>query len=78
MDITLLDQTLSTPTATTVENLVFNGAYDNGDGTYDILVTSDITEYATYWTYEAPGTPLRITVTEAPEFYLGYLAIATN
>ena len=78
MDQALLDRIWVNTYRTAVENLVFDGAYDNGDGTYDILVTSDITEYATYWTYEAPGTPLRITVTESPDFYLGYLAIATN
>ena len=56
---------------------MFNGAYANGDGTYDILVTSDIHEYSDYWNYDAPGTPLRITVVEAPETPYGYLAVAT-
>jgi hypothetical protein len=56
---------------------VLNGAYANSDGTYDIVITSDICEYSDYWNYEAPGTTLRITVVEAPESAYGYLATAT-
>ena len=56
---------------------MLDGAFANGDGTYDILITSDIYEYSNYWNYEAPGTALRITVIEDPEAAYGYLAIAT-
>ena len=58
-------------------NLSLNGAYFNGDGTYDIVVTSDINEYSDYWNYSAPGTTLRITVIDSPESAYGYLAVAT-
>ncbi len=62
---------------TDVSNIVLDGAFANADGSYDILISSDILEVATYWTYEAPATPLRITVIEAPDAPFGYLAAAT-
>ena len=63
---------------TPAENIRLDGAYLNPDGSYDILITSDIFEQATYWSYSAPDTPLRITVVEAPGSLTGYLAVATN
>ena len=62
---------------TVASNISFEGAYANGDGSYDIFIRTDVTEYATYWTYEATGVPLRITVVEAPDTQFGYLAAAT-
>ena len=53
------------------------GAYSNGDGSYDIIIRSDIYEQSNYWNYEAAGTRLRITVVEAPDRMYGYLATAT-
>ena len=63
---------------TPAENIRLDGAYLNPDGSYDILITSDIFEQATYWSYSAPDTQLRITAVEAPGSLTGYLAIATN
>ena len=57
--------------------LTLDGAYSNGDGTYDILVTIDLYEHSAYWNYDAAGLKLRITVVEAPEARLGFLAVAT-
>ena len=57
--------------------VVLNGAFVNFDGTYDVVITSDIHEYANYWTYDAPGTTLRITVIEDPGSLCGYRAVAT-
>ena len=54
-----------------------DGAYVNADGSYDIVVTSDIYEYSNYWNFEAPNTTLRITVIEAPGTVGGFLATAT-
>ena len=59
-------------------NKSFNGAYDNGDGTYTILYSLDINELSTYWTYFHPNTQLRITVTEAPDSVYGFYALSTN
>ena len=77
IDLGLGDRMWVNTWKTDAANLVFNGAYDNGDGSYDIIVTSDIYEYSNYWNYEAPGTTLRITVVEAPESVGGFLATAT-
>ena len=77
MDLALMDRAWVNTWRTTASNLVLNGAYANGDGTYDIIVTSDVFEYSDYWNFEAPGTTLRITVTEAPGSAYGYLATAT-
>ena len=62
---------------TDAANLVLNGAFANFDGSFDVVITSDISEYSNYWSYEAPGTQLRITVVEAPGTQYGYLAAAT-
>ena len=77
MDLALMDRVWVNTYRTVAENIVLNGAFANGDGSYDVVVTSDIHEYANYWTYDAPGTTLRITVVEDPDFWLGYRAIAT-
>ena len=77
MDLALMDRAWVNTWRTTASNLVLNGAYANGDGTYDIIVTSDVFEYSDYWNFEAPGTTLRITVTESPGSAYGYLATAT-
>ena len=77
MDLALLDRKWVNTWRTDANNIVLNGAYANGDGTYDIVITSDICEYSDYWNYEAPGTSLRITVVEAPDSAYGYLATAT-
>ncbi|MBQ7896771.1 MAG: phosphodiester glycosidase family protein, partial [Oscillospiraceae bacterium] len=77
MDYAVLDRTWVNTGRTDCLNLVMNGAYLNEDGTYDIVITSDIFEYATYWSYEALGTTLRITVVESPDSPYGYLATAT-
>ena len=45
---------------------------------FDILLTLDVHEHASYWNYDALGIQLRITVVEAPDSEYGYLAIATN
>lgn len=58
-------------------NKSFDGAYDNGDGSYTIEYTLDIVEYATYWTYEAPQTHLKIIVVPNDAAPYGYYAIAT-
>ena len=74
MDLALMDRMWVNTWRTEATNLVLNGAYSNGDGTYDLVITSDVNEYSDYWNYEAPGTTLRITVVEAPESAYGYLA----
>ena len=76
VDLALMDRMWVNTWRTEATNLVLDGAYSNGDGTYDIVITSDIYEYSDYWNYEAPGTTLRITVVEAPESAYGYLATA--
>ena len=76
-DMALMDRMWVNTWRTDPTNIVLDGAFANGDGTYDILITSDIYEYSNYWNYEAPGTALRITVIEDPEAAYGYLAIAT-
>ena len=77
-DISLYDKTFINTYRNEVSNIVLDGAYDNGDGTYDVIISSDITEFSTYWTYEAKDTQLRITVVEDPDSYYGFLAVATN
>ena len=77
MELALMDRMWVNTWRTDATNIVLNGAYDNGDGTYDIVINADIAEYSNYWNYEAPGTTLRITVVEDPNAALGYLATAT-
>ena len=73
----LLDRVWVNTYRTDSANIVLNGAYANGDGSYDVIITSDIFEQANYWSYEAPGTTLRITLVEAPDSMFGYLVTAT-
>ena len=77
MELALMDRMWVNTWRTDATNIVLNGAYDNGDGTYDIVINADIAEYSNYWNYEAPGTTLRITVVEDPNAAFGYLATAT-
>ena len=77
IDMALMDRRWVNTWSTEVNNIVLDGAYSNGDGSYDIIITSDIHEHADYWNYEAPGTTLRITAVEAPGTPYGYLATAT-
>ena len=77
MDLALMDRNWVNTWKTTASNITLNGAYSNGDGTYDIIITSDILEQANFWYYEAPGTVLRITVVESPNSSYGYMATAT-
>lgn len=77
MDLALMDRMWVNTWKTTANNVVLNGAYANGDGSYDVIVTSDVYEQSNYWNYEAYGTTLRITLVEAPERSLGYLVTAT-
>ena len=77
IDLALMDRMWVNTWSTQVQNIDLTGAYENGDGSYDIVITSDIFEYSDYWNYEAPGTTLRITVVEAPGTAYGYLAEAT-
>ncbi|MDO4989684.1 MAG: phosphodiester glycosidase family protein [Eubacteriales bacterium] len=77
MDLGLMDRLWVNTYRTVAENIVLNGAFVNFDGTYDVVITSDIHEYANYWTYDAPGTTLRITVIEDPGSLCGYRAVAT-
>ena len=77
IDLALMDRMWVNTWATECKDLVLDGAYANGDGSFDIVVTSNIIEYANYWTYEALGTTLRITVVPDETCYLGYRAIAT-
>ena len=77
IELALMDRMWVNTWKTDANNMVLNGAFSNGDGTYDIIVTSDIYEYSNYWNYEAPGTTLRITVVEEPGSTYGYLAVAT-
>ena len=74
MDLALMDRIWVNTYHTELGNITREGAYDNGDGSYDIVISSDIVEYAEYWTYEAPRTELRITVVEAPDSVGGFLA----
>ena len=60
------------------ENIVVDGAYVNPDGSYDILITLDLTELSPYWTYELKGLHLRITVVDDPVGPVGFRAIETN
>ena len=76
-DLALLDRMWVNTWGTDVENITLKGAWDNGDGTYDVIITSDIYEHADYWNYHAPGTELRITLYEDPEAYYGYLVTST-
>ena len=77
IELALMDRMWVNTWKTDPQNIVLNGAWANGDGTYDIVITSDIYEYADYWNYEAPGTSLRITLVEEPSAPYGYLAVAT-
>jgi len=77
MDLALMDRDWVNTWATDVNALTLDGAYSNGDGTFDILVTMDVYEKSAYWNYDASGLQLRITVIEAPEARLGFLAVAT-
>ena len=77
IDLALMDRLWVNTYRTDVNNIVLDGAYANPDGSYDIIITSDIYEQANYWGYDAPGTTLRITVVEAPDSLYGYLATAT-
>lgn len=77
MDLALMDRLWVNTWNTEAKNIGLVGAYANADGSYDIIIESDIFEYSTYWNYEALGTRLRITVVEAPESGYGYLATAT-
>ena len=72
--LALMDRTWVNTWRTEALNIVLDGAYSNGDGSYDIVIRSDIYEYSDYWNYEAPGTELRITVVEAPGTAYGCLA----
>ena len=78
MDQALLDRIWVNTYNNGLENLVVLGAYDNGDGTYDIDCALDVTEYANYWTYLASDTHLSVTVYEEPGSYAGFLAVSTN
>ena len=77
VELALMDRMWVNTWRTDANNMVLNGAYANGDGTYDIVITSDIAEFSNYWNYEAPGTTLRITVVEEPTAPLGFLAVST-
>ena len=77
IELALLDRIWVNTWKTDALNISLEGAYSNGNGTYDIIITSDIFEYSNYWSYEAPGTTLRITVVEDPNSLYGYLAVAT-
>jgi exopolysaccharide biosynthesis protein len=77
MDLALMDRDWVNTWATDVNALTLDGAYSNGDGTFDILVTMDVYEKSAYWNYDASGLQLRITVIEAPEARVGFLAVAT-
>ena len=74
IDWALMDRTWVNTWRTDASNITLTGAYVNGDGSYDIVITTDVYEYSDYWNYEAPGTELRITVVEAPGTAYGYLA----
>lgn len=77
MDLALMDRLWVNTWNTEAKNIALVGAYSNGDGSFDIIIESDIYEYSTYWNYEALGTRLIITVVEAPEADYGYLAVST-
>ena len=77
VEMALMARTWVNTWNTTASNITLQGAYANEDGSFDILITSDIFEQSTYWNYEAPATPLRITVVESPESAYGFLAVAT-
>ena len=42
MELALMDRMWVNTWRTDANNMVLNGAYANGDGTYDIVITSDI------------------------------------
>ena len=77
IELALMDRMWVNTWKTDPTNIRMEGAWANGDGTYDILITSDIYEYSNYWNYEAPNTSLRITVVEDPSAPYGYLALST-
>jgi hypothetical protein len=77
IELALMDRMWVNTWKTDPTNIRMEGAWANGDGTYDIVITSDIYEYSNYWNYEAPNTSLRITVVEDPSAPNGYLALST-
>ena len=77
MDLALMDRLWVNTWKTTANNIELNGVYSNGDGSYDVIITSDVYEQSNYWNYEAPDTTLRVTLIEAPERSRGYLVTAT-
>ena len=76
-DLALLDRMWVNTWGTDVTNITLKGAWDNGDGTYDVIIASDIYEHADYWNFEALNTELRITLYEDPDAYYGYLVTET-
>ena len=77
IQLALMDRMWVNTWATECKDLVLDGAYANADGSYDIVVTSNIFEYSNYWNYEALGTTLRITVVPDDTSFYGYKAVAT-
>ena len=77
MDLALMDRLWVNTWKTTANNIELNGVYSNGDGSYDVIITSDVYEQSNYWNYEALDTTLRVTLIEAPERSRGYLVTAT-
>jgi len=77
VEMALMDRMWVNTWRTTADKLRLDGAFANPDGSYDILVTSDILEQSNYWSYEAPNTSLRITAVEAPDAPYGFLVTAT-
>ncbi|MBR5094512.1 MAG: phosphodiester glycosidase family protein [Oscillospiraceae bacterium] len=77
-ELALMDRLWVNTWKTEPDNIVVDGAYVNPDGSYDILITLDVTEYSGYWTYVAKGIHLRITVVDDPVGPVGLRAIATN
>ena len=77
MDLALMDRLWVNTWKTTANNIELNGVYSNCDGSYDVIITSDVYEQSNYWNYEALDTTLRVTLIEAPERSRGYLVTAT-
>ena len=77
IELALMDRMWVNTWKTDAQNISLNGVYANSDGTFDIVITSDIYEYSNYWNYEAPGTTLRITAVEDPSAPYGWLALST-
>ena len=76
-ELALLDRMWVNTWQTEVRNITLDGAFRNSDGSFDVIITSDIYEHADYWNFEAPATTLRITLQEAPDAYYGYLVLST-